>query len=124
MIPYLDSHALQVIQRVHKSLQIASIPQLVACRIVFEQSPIDVVVRRVSIHESIQEQSVQREPPISRRRSIGFSFPFPRVLEWVRRLSICVQIPVKLPRVVGCRDDCNSQVAKETDEAAQHVGET
>jgi len=93
---YLDAHALQVVQRIHKAGEITAISQLVACDIVFEQGSVDVIVRWISVDKSVQEESVEGKPPIVRGCGVHVALPFPRVLQWVQCLLVSVEVPVKL----------------------------
>lgn len=64
MPPYLDSHALNVIEAVHQAPHVAAVTELVGHEIVFELGSIDVVVCRVSVHEAIQKEGIERDPPV------------------------------------------------------------
>ena len=48
-------------------------PQLSAGQIVLPRSTVDVVIRRVAVDEPIQEEGVEGESPVGRRRVVRYS---------------------------------------------------
>ena len=108
----LDAHSLQVVQRVQKTSQITSVPQLITRDIVFKHCAVDVVVCRIAIHKPVQKEGVEGEPPIVRRSSIGMILPFARVLKRVESLLVRVQVPVELSFVVWRTDNQRYQRAE------------
>ena len=60
----LEPHASNVIQRVYQALDISSMPQLGARQVMFPGRAIDIVIERVTIHESIEHESVEGNSPV------------------------------------------------------------
>ena len=69
----------------------------------FEECAINVVVRGISIDESVKEQCIEREAPVLRRRSVFVVCPFSRVFQRVDCLLISIQIVVHPCRIVVVR---------------------
>ena len=73
---------------------------LVRVEIVLERRSIDIVVERVSIHESIQEDCVEWKPPILRRWRIFVSTPFSPVVERIFRVLVLVEVELYIRWIV------------------------
>jgi hypothetical protein len=116
----LDAHSLQIVQRVQETGQITSISQLITRDIVFKHCAVDVIVCRIAVHKSVQEEGVEWKAPIVRRFRVGMSLPLSRVLEWIERLLLRVQVPFELPFVVWCSNNQRCQRAEDPHKSSLH----
>lgn len=53
--PYLDAHALEIIERVYQARQISSMAHCSTHNVLFKQRPIDVIVGRISVDKTIEK---------------------------------------------------------------------
>jgi len=62
----LDSHPLEIIQGVNQSNDITSVPHLIRVKVVFKDSPVDIIVRWIAIDKSIEKEGIKRKSPVIR----------------------------------------------------------
>ena len=72
-VTHLDTEALDVVQAVDETLHITSMSELSGSDVLFKECLIGVVVRGVTIDESIQEECIEREAPVLWRRGSPMS---------------------------------------------------
>lgn len=77
---YLDSHTLEVVERIDKTLDIASVAHLIGSEVMFEEGAIDIVVGWITVDESIEKEGVERKAPILWRSSEVMVLPCARVV--------------------------------------------
>lgn len=66
-----------------------------------EYRVVGVVVRRVAVDKSIDGKNIEGEPPICRRWGVFVIFPFPRVVLWLNRILVLVQVVSNVDRVIS-----------------------
>lgn len=103
---YFDSHASQIVQCVNQALEVTSMAHLVGIGVMFVSSPVDVIVRGISVNESVQEKGVERKPPVSRRGSILVPRPLSPVVEGVNGSLVLIEIPLRIVRVISVTKTC------------------
>lgn len=91
-LKHLDSHSLEIVQRIYQTNCISSVTHLIGIEIMLEGSPIDVVIRGVAINKSIDEQCVDGEPPVVWRREESVVFPFSPIVHRVCCRLVLIQI--------------------------------
>lgn len=62
-VTYFNTHAVEVIQSLNEARDIATMSHLIRVGVMFEGCPVDVVVRRVAIDESVEEEGIEGKPP-------------------------------------------------------------
>lgn len=108
---YLDSHALDVIQAVNDTLNIASMPQLVARGILLKDSAVNVVIGWVAVGVPVEEKRVKGEFPIFGGCCVVVSFRG-RIVQRVHGVFILVKVVVDVGWIVpeplyqGRQDEC------------------
>lgn len=91
---YLDSHALQIIQSIDQPSEIPAMAHLVGVEVMFEERPVNIIICRIPIHESVKKEGIDWEAPIFRRWEVCMIGPFAPILGWVCRSLVFVEIVV------------------------------
>lgn len=103
---HLYPHALQIVQCINQALQIAAMAHLVGIGVMFVGSPVNVIVGGISIDKSVQEESVERKPPVSRRGSILVPGPLSPVVEGIDGSLVLIEIPLRISWVISVTEAC------------------
>ena len=61
----LDPHAVYIVETVYHPLEVAAMSQLRALQVVLEGSLVCIIIRRIAVDISIQEQSVEGKSPVA-----------------------------------------------------------
>lgn len=64
---YLNAHALKVVKSIPQTIDIAAMTHLIGLQIVLKVGPINVIIIRNAIDESVEHNSVEWKSPVSRR---------------------------------------------------------